>query len=228
VALGETKSKKPSIDFLKHCPRLGYAYIEGHAKGFESIASLNELNELRLRTSPLRTLETLHGHASIERLEILYASTRDLSPLASMPLLRRAWLSRIRGLDSDDLAGLAGKAFEMLALNDQPHVTDLSPLGSPETWQLSLDNLSSLESLEPLTTWPYLERLGLYKCPPADGRYGLLANCPRLRQLAIHAPKMAATELDALMANFRGDSLSGDQLIGDPPPERLFVQRSDL
>ena len=55
LELGDTKTNKPSLSFVENCSNLEEIWIEGHAKGFESLPRLSKLKTLRLRTSRVRS-----------------------------------------------------------------------------------------------------------------------------------------------------------------------------
>ena len=106
LGLGETKSKRNSLGFLRELPSLEEIWIEGHATDFEAVATLGQLRRLALRVPRVNSLESLRGHAGIEVLEVDFGGIRDLSPLAEMPNLRALQLYQIRKLDAADLEPL--------------------------------------------------------------------------------------------------------------------------
>ena len=108
----------------------------------------------------------------------------DLSPLASMPHLKRLWLSHIRKLTGEDLAPLARRPLEMLALNDEPGIEDFVSLGLPEIMHLSLDNLARLRSVSALAHWPVLSMLGLRRAYPSDHDLVSVCRNPALRHIS--------------------------------------------
>jgi hypothetical protein len=131
LTIGQTKSKKPSLDFVADMPHLQTMWVEGQSKGFEVIANLWELRTLRMRVCKQRTFGFLSNHPALERLEVLYSSVRDLQPLATVPLLSRMWLCRFRGLANDDLVPLATKSLGMLSLTisrgSPPSISSANP-----------------------------------------------------------------------------------------------------
>ena len=229
LGIGATRSTKPSMAFLVNCPKIERVWLQGKNKGLDALGALQRLVELRLENLKAKSLSFLAGHPSLERLEILYASTTDLGPLGEMPRLRRLWVARIRGLTSDDLAPLSGSTLDMLALNDAPKIEDLAPLGRPNVRHLSLDNAPNLRTLAPLCGWPSLEVLGLRNAVPRDGSLVEVARMPTLRHLAIAAP-VVANELRAIQAVFQGESIwyRGEYLWGSDRPMDIIAERDQL
>jgi hypothetical protein len=224
-----TRSVVPSIASIANCRKLKKLKIQGHGKGLETIASLKGLVELRLLNLKTKSLEPLTDHPTIERLEILYASTRILAPLATMDRLRRLLLSHIRGLEAMDLEPLSSNRLDMFSLSDEPHVEDLDSLGCANIGHLSLDNLRSLRTLRSLRFWPQLTTLGLRGAHPDDGSLVEVATNPSLRHLAI-AMVLPREELRQIQIGFEGVSLSyrGEYLWGVDEPSDIIASRIDL
>jgi len=85
LGLQQTKSTRPSLDFLRNCPHLESLFIEGHDRAFEVVGELPDLRALSLRASRVKSLEGLRGHSKLERIWISFGGLRDLRPLATIP-----------------------------------------------------------------------------------------------------------------------------------------------
>lgn len=229
LVIEPTRSAKPSLAVLAHCPNIEELEVDGHAKGLDSLATLRHLRLLRLLRSRTKTLDFLTDHPSLERMELLYSSVRDLSPLKTTPLLTRLMLERVRGLTAKDLGTLAGKPFQLLGLESMPHVEDLEALGPAPIEHLSLDNVRNLRTLVSLRQWPELAMLGLRDANPRDGSLVEVMRNPALQHVAITAT-LSTDELAALRSTFTGESFwyRGGYVIGTDQPRNTIASRLDV
>lgn len=229
LVIGRTRSTRPSMDFLANCAELEDVELEGSNRGLGAVTVLRRLKTLRLRNLRAKSLEFLDHQPSIERLEILYASTTDLAPLSTMKSLRRLWAGRVRGLQSEHLGPLAAVTLDMLALNDAPQLESLEALNQPHVRHLSLDNLSSLRTLQSLQDWPALEVVGVRNSRPSDGSLIDVVRNPSLKHLAI-AGRLPQDELRTIQREFDGYSLwyQGEYLFGTDHPRDIIAERTDL
>jgi hypothetical protein len=229
LIVGETRSTRPSFEFLAHCAQLEDADLEGANRGLGAITVLRRLKTLRLTKLKAMSLEFLAQHPSISRLELLHAGVSDLEPLSTMLCLRRLWIGRLRGLKAKDLGPLRFGHLEMLAVNDAAQVESLETLKDPEISHLSLDNLRRLVTLSDLRHWPCLEVLGVRNARPTDGSLVEAAQNPNLKHLAI-AGALPHEEIRSIQRVFCGHSLwyQGEYLFGTDRPPDIIAGRTDL
>ena len=210
LALGETKSKRPSLAFLSELEHLDDLWLEAHDKDFEAVGELPSLRRLALRVPRTKSLDPLRGHASIEVFEMDFGGIRDLSPLADLPALRALQLYQVRKLDTDDLESLGEcGSLEVVSLGALRNVESLRALARrpAETLRLLLlERLTGLTTLADLKSCTQLEELGLYESRPADRRLDVLLECPRLNRF-VADDTYPPDQLEALRTRFTGDTL---------------------
>jgi hypothetical protein len=220
LGLGETKSKRPSLGFLRELPHLEDLWLEAHDKDFDAIAALPRLRRLALRVPRAKSLDSLRGHSGIEVFSMDFGGIRDLSPLSDVPNLRALQLYQVRKLDTGDLE-LLGEcaALEVVSLGALRNVESLRALARrpAETLRLlTLERLTGLATLADLKACTRLEELGLYESRPADKRLDVLLQCQNLNRLVV-GDAYPDDRLEALRTAFRGDTLvlRGDAVRGD-------------
>jgi hypothetical protein len=210
LGLGETKSKRPSLAFLRELKQLHDLWLEAHDKDFDAVGELPSLRRLALRVPRTKSLDALRGHATIEVFEMDFGGIRDLSPLADLPALRALQLYQVRKLDTADLEPLGEcSSLEVVSLGALRNVESLRVFarGPAETLRLLLlERLTGLATLADLKACTRLEELGLYESRPADRRLDVLLECPRLNRLVAN-DAYPEGQLEALRARFTGDTL---------------------
>ena len=210
LGLGETKSRRPSLSFLRQLEHLDDLWLEAHDKDFDAIGDVASLRRLALRVPRTKTLDPLRGHPSIEVFEMDFGGIRDLSPLADLPGLRALQLYQLRKLHTNDLEPLGELAsLEVLSLGALRNVENLRALarGPAATLRLLLlERLTGLTTLADLTACAMLEELGLYDTRPADGRLDVLLECPRLNRLVADGT-YPDEHVQALSTGFTGETL---------------------
>jgi hypothetical protein len=220
LRLGETKSKRPSLGFVRELPQLEDLWLEAHDKDFDSVAAVAQLRRLALRVPRAKTLSSLRGHAGIEVFSMDFGGIRDLSPLADLPNLRALQLYQVRKLDTGDLNSLGDcAALEVVSLGALRNVESLRALARRPAERLrllTLERLTGLATLAGLEACTQMEELGLYESRPADRRLDLLLQCPSLNRLVV-GDVYPDDQLDLLRASFRGDTLvlRGKAIRGD-------------
>ena len=220
LGLGETKSKRPSLGFLRELPQLEDLWLEAHHKDFDAVAAAARLKRLALRVPRAKSLNSLRGHSGIEVFSMDFGGLRDLSPLSDMPNLRALQLYQVRKLDTGDLDSLGEcTALEVVSLGALRNVESLRALARrpAETLRLlTLERLTGLTTLADLRACVRLEELGLYESRPADRRLDVLLQCPRLNRLVV-GDVYADDQLELLRTAFRGNTLvlRGDAARGD-------------
>jgi hypothetical protein len=220
LSLGDTKSTRPSLVFLRNLPQLAVLWLEAQARDFDAVADVPSLVRLGLRVTRLRSLDPLRGHPGVQVLTMDFGGIRDLSPLADLPRLRGLELYQVRGLDTDDLDALGDcAALEAVSLGALRNVTSLRALTRRPGQTLRLLNteqLTGLASLAELAGCEKLEQLGLYKTRPADRRLDVLLQLPALRHLAI-GDTYPDDQVQIMRDQFRGDTLwyRSERIRGD-------------
>jgi hypothetical protein len=220
LGLGETKSKRPSLGFLRELPYLDDLWLEAHDKDFDAVAALPRLRRLGLRVPRTKSLDSLRGHSRIEVFSIDFGGIRDLSPLPELPNLRALQLCQVRKLDSGDLDPLGEcAALEVVSLGALRNLDSLRALArrpAATLRLLTLEQLTGLATLSDLKACTRLEQLGLYESRPADKRLDVLLQCPNLNRLVVGDP-YPHDQLEALRTDFRGDTLvlRADAVRGD-------------
>jgi hypothetical protein len=226
LSLGETMSKRPSLDFLRKLPRLEHLFIEGHDKNFEAVGEVPRLRTLALRVCRAKSLDPLRGHPELEVLAMHFGGLRDLSPLPELPKLRGLELYQVRKLDSADLDPVgdcrALEAIKLGALRNVEHLRFLARRPRATLRLLTLDKLSGLATLADVAACACLEELGLYDSRPADGRLDFVLDCPSLDRLVI-SDAYAQEQLDAVEVRFRGETLrfGGETVRGSSEDVRV-------
>jgi hypothetical protein len=210
LALGQTKSKRPSLAFLRQLRTLEDLWVEAHDKDFDAVGDLPALRRLAFRVPRTKSLDPLRGHSSIEVFEMDFGGTRDLSPLADVPGLRAVQLYQVRSLDTDDLDPLgACGGLEVVSLGALRNVESLRALAKrpAETLRLlTLERLTGLATLADLTSCARLEELGLYESRPADRRLDVLLECRRLNRLVAN-DSYPDDQVQTLRSAFNGETL---------------------
>lgn len=220
LGLGATRSKRPSLRFLRELPQLATLYIQGHEKDFPAVAELRTLRNLHLGACPVRDISCI-GNANLERLVINFGGLRQLQALAAMPRLRDLELFQIRQLDSSDLHPLSAMpSLQALVLGNLRNVTTLEFLtGNPKTTLqfLELEGLVNLASLQPLEQCQRLRACCLSTSRARDKSLRPLLAASNLDDVTI-GDVYPSVEVAALRHTFRGQRLwyRGEYLKGGP------------
>ena len=210
LGLGETKSRRPSLAFLRELKHLEQLWLEAHDKDFDAVGALPSLRRLALRVPRTRSLEALRGHAGIEIFAMDFGGVRDLSPLADLPRLRGLELDQVRKLDTGDLDPIGDctglEAVSLGALRNVESLRALARRPAATLRMLLLERLTGLTTLADLTACERLEELGLYDSRPADRRLDVLLECPRLNRL-VAGDAYPADQREAMRTGFTGATL---------------------
>lgn len=157
--LSATRSKKPDISIVSRFSGLKTLYLEGQQKGIESIASLQNLEHLTLRSITLKSLEPIRHMHKLCRLDIKLGGTKNISGLEGMTGLKYLELWRILGLSNIDIIStLSGLQFLFLQtlknIRSIPQLENLTKLR-----RIHLDDLSGLTNIDSLLHAPVLEEI---------------------------------------------------------------------
>lgn len=210
LSIGDGRSGRPSLAFLRALPQLEVLLLEGHAKDFDVVADVVTLRRLELRASRLKSLEALCSHPKLEVFGMDFGGLRELAPLAEIPRLRGLALWQVRKLDTDDLEPLGDcPALEAVSLGALRNVASLRALArAPAATMryLTLERVTGLHTLSDLAACERLEQLGLYDSRPADRRLTSLLECPQLTHLVV-GDVYPRDEVEALREGFAGETL---------------------
>lgn len=197
-------SDLPQLDTL--ALRRGTGPLEGLARGFAALRSLDLSSRSNVRARGIDALAPVAKLGALERLILHDGGWSDLSPLADLHALRHLDL---RSTDVGSLAPLARLTqLETLDLSGCTEVTNIDALAQ-------LDKLTRLElaytrvrRLSPLANLRALELVELSGTPVRD--LSPLFGLPALRKVGLHA-----CEVD----NVEPLRAAGVTLIGVRPPE---------
>jgi hypothetical protein len=159
LSLASTKKKRNSLSILEPFTALRQLSVDGHAKDFETLASLRGLRSLRLRSITVPTLRPLTALPELRSLAISLGGTTTLDELPRIRALSFVELTMIRGLD--DLSVLAEIAtLEHLWLRTLKHVARLPSFrGLRHLHVVWLEQMRALRDLKPIADAPGLREL---------------------------------------------------------------------
>jgi hypothetical protein len=219
--LGQTRSTRPSLGFLRELPNLHTLSVESHSKNFAAVGEIAELRHMRLWAPRVKSLDCLARHRRLTTLEMSFGGIRELHALSRVPNLRGLRLYQVRNLDTDDLAALAGfPTLEYVSLGGLRNVERLTFLrGQPSKTlrYLNLETMAGLQTLEDIALCERLEELLVIgDARPADKRLEPLVGVGTLEHVGLGGSYPRA-QLDLLKSGFSGKSISyqGRYLIGN-------------
>lgn len=206
LTLRDTTSSRLSLAVLRELPSLEHLRLEGHARDFDVVATLEHLRYLALVRNRLTSLQALASHPTLEGVYLSHGRIRDLRPLGHVPRLHDLHLHGIRLFETEDLAPLVhARPLDAVALWNLPRVTALQAFADHASIQfLQLWGMSGLATLAPLSHWPRLQYLSLSASKPHDGRLHPLLRCDSLREVGIGPETYPEEEVAAFQSAFRG------------------------
>ncbi|MEW4370540.1 hypothetical protein [Paenibacillus kandeliae] len=156
LTLGQTSSKKPSLQGISRFKQLHELTVEGHRKQIEEIAQLTHLQKLSLRYLTLPNVDFLQQLSELWWLQIYTGGTNQLDALAELKQLKYIDLSQIRGLDQlDFLSSMTG--LQYIRIGAMPHIHELPALDSLDKLRkMELYNMKGLQHLDSLQHAPAL------------------------------------------------------------------------
>ena len=157
LRLHSTQSKKPKIDCISRFEGLECLYLEGQQKGIASIAGLNHLKEIVLRSISTSDVDFLEGKRDLWSVDIKLGGIKDFNALKSLPSLKYLELWQVRGLsDLSFISDLHSLQYLFIqSLKQVSKTPDLSQLKSLK--RIYLENLKGLENLDTVEFAPNLE-----------------------------------------------------------------------
>jgi hypothetical protein len=166
LALGQTRSKKPSLKALSHLTGLQRLFIEGHRKDIEVLSGLGDLEDVTLRSVTVTDLAFLQPLARLGSLGLKLGGIKNLSAISGMPTIKYLELWQILGLEDVGVAGeLPG--LQHLFFQSLRRVVSLPDLSSARSLRrVTLETMRGLRDLAPLAHAPALEELLLFDVSP--------------------------------------------------------------
>ncbi len=162
LALGPTRSKKPSLAPLSRFTDLRELHVEGHRKDIGVLSGLRALESVTLRSVTTPDVAFLRPLDRLWSLDLKLGGTKDLSALAGMAGIKFLELWQILGVeDVGVIARLPGLQF--VFLQSLPRVEALPDLREARSLRrVMLENMRGLRSLASLEHAPALEELLLF------------------------------------------------------------------
>jgi len=175
LKIGDTKSKRLSLSFLKKFKNLKNLSIEKHKKDINVISELKSLERLQLRSITLPDLEVLLPLKNLAKFELKLGGTKNLDALSKLKKLKYLELWSILKLDNIDV---------------------ISEITSLE--YLFLDSLNNIETVKSLQSLKKLKIVYLNKMKGIKD-LGWVADAPNIEKfLFVEANQMAAKEYECL------------------------------
>lgn len=161
LALGATRSKRPSLAPLGRFRSLRVLYLEGHSKNIEVLSELRDLEDVTLRSITTPDLQYLADLPKLWSLDIKLGGIRGFAGVEGKQSIKYLELWQVRDLRNVDVAGtLAG--LQNLFLQSLPHVDSLPGLtDSTALRRIVIENLKGLCDFTALETAPALEEFAL-------------------------------------------------------------------
>lgn len=182
LAIGETRSRAPSLAVLGRFAALEELCLEGHSKGIEVVGRLTNLRRLSLRGITLPNLSALLPLRNLQEFDLKLGGTRNLALLPEIGRLRYLEIYRVRQLhDLSFLPRLTElQRLHLEALGNITALPSLAPL--TKLRRLVLAGMKGITDLTPIAAAPALEDLGLVEMPHLRLEHlAPLVGHPRLR-----------------------------------------------
>ncbi|HMO79817.1 MAG TPA: hypothetical protein PKD24_03420 [Pyrinomonadaceae bacterium] len=157
LGLGQTSSKRPSIEAISRFDQLTYLYLERQQKGIDSIQSLKDLERIVLKSISTEDLNYLIGLEKLWSVDIKLGGIKDFTALSSLPNLKYLELWMVRALN--DLSFISSIAsLQNLFLQSLKQVSALPDLASLKRLRrIYLEDLKGLTDLTALESAPALK-----------------------------------------------------------------------
>lgn len=166
LALGQTRSKKPSLEPLARFAGLRRLFLEGHRKEIEVLSGLRELEDVTLRSVTVPNLGFLRPLERLWSLDLKLGGIKNLSAISGMGSVKYLELWQILGLEDVGVVGqLPG--LQHLFLQSLRRVTALPDLRAARSLRrVTLETMRGLRDLAPLEQAPALEELLVWDSSP--------------------------------------------------------------
>jgi hypothetical protein len=161
LSLGSTRSRKPSLAPLCRFTALRRLYLDGQSKEIEILATLQNLEDVTLRSITVPNLEFVANLPRLWSLDIKLGGIRDFSAIEGKQSIKYLEIWQVRELGSVDIVGrLPG--LQNLFLQSLPHVQSLPPLREAGALRrVFLENMKGLHDFGALEWAPALEEFML-------------------------------------------------------------------
>lgn len=160
LVIGQTKTKL-DVSIVGRFKFLTRLYVEGQTKGLASIAELEGLEELTLRSITLPDLSMLLPLGRLRALELKLGGTRDLALLPRIGELLYLELWMVKGLSDISAVGEL-TSLRYLFLQSLRQVVELPDFsGCTALRRIHLETMKGITNLEPLLTARALEELAV-------------------------------------------------------------------
>lgn len=186
ISLTATKSKKVSLKPLSRFAALREVYLEGQQNGIDALASLQQLEDLTLRSITTPNLEYLADLPRLRALDIKLGGIQDLSALKGKESLQYLQLWQLRGLhDISVISSLVGLQFLFLqSLRSVIQIPDLSKL--TRLRRIYLENMKALVDLAGIASAPALEEfIHVDASNLRPEQYDEILKMPSLKQISV-------------------------------------------
>lgn len=156
ITLGQTQSKKPDLSVLERFSNLKQIYIEGHIKNIDVIGSLNQLEDVTLRSITIKNIEFLTSLKKLSSLDIKLGGIKDFSAIEGMGNIQYLELCLIRGLkDLSFISSLSG--LQSLFLQSLKNVEVLPAFkGLSKLKKIHFEDMKGLKDISSLGEAPAL------------------------------------------------------------------------
>lgn len=157
LGIEETKSTKVDVSFIKELKDLESLYIDGMKKGLENVKSLSKLKRLTFRGIKIENLDFLIDLRSLEELNLLFGSYKNLDSLINLYQLKSIQFSRVRQIPNFDflnsLINLEKIEFEgmseMVEIPNLSQLTKLKKIHINNNLRLTkIENISKVQNLK--------------------------------------------------------------------------------
>jgi len=157
LSLGQTKSQKPSLNFLERFDKLEILFLEGQKKSIESIKNLKQLQRIILRSITLDNINFLRDLKNLWSIDIKLGGIKNLDELQYVENLKYLELWQVRGLV--DLLFISNlRTIQNLFLQSLKQVEVLPDFSRCENLRrIYLENMKGLKNIKSLELAPSLE-----------------------------------------------------------------------
>lgn len=185
LTLGQTKSKRPSLELLARFRGLQKLSIS-HTKDIDAVGKLPELRELMLFSMSHPEVDFVRGLRRLQTVYMRRCGIPDLAALPEVPGIRHLELWWSRGLcDLAFLARMHGlRALRLYEFNGITRIPDLS--GLTQLRRAHISGLNDLRDIRGIRQAPVLSEFTLYgsrRIPPSQ--VNSLLRMPRLKELEV-------------------------------------------
>jgi hypothetical protein len=221
LTIGQTKSKKHSLQFLTRFSKLRNLEIGSHTKNIDVVSSLKSLENLTLRSITLPDLSLLLPLKSLLSLSIKLGGTNCIDLLPKIGKLRFIKLWMVRGLE--DLTPIANvSTVQFLYLHALKNVTTLPSLRKlRKLRRVNLIGMKGLTELSSIANAPNLEELVAFEMSHlAPQGFLPFVGHKRLKHALIDIGNAKKSEEALKLLDLSGCDLIGDDFVFETSKSR--------